>query len=115
MKAVNMPIYDNGIQIWGAEPNKPPVNAVVTPNSGLTAGNHRVTIRQHGKYLYITGADQRAIAVSLISASGKTIASRNAVCGRGLSLELVSPGVYICIVSGGDNIPIATQAIMIQK
>jgi hypothetical protein len=115
MKAVNMPIYDNGMQIWGAEPNKPAVNAVVTPNSGLTAGNHRVTIRQHGKYLYIAGADQRAIAVSLISASGKTIASRNAVCGRGLSLELVSLGVYICVVSGRNNATIASQSIVVQK
>lgn len=115
VKAVNMPIYDDGVQIWGAEPNKPAVNAVVTPGSSVTKSNRGMVIRQHGDYLDLSGIDQRATAVSLISAKGGKAITVGAFHHDKLSLANVHNGVYICVISGRNNATIAAQSIIIQK
>jgi hypothetical protein len=115
MKAVNMPIYDNGVQIWGAEPNKQPVDAVVSPKDVLTKGNYRAAIRLHGDYLDLSGIGPEATAVSLISANGRTVIACSMFHNRRLSLETVCNGVYRCVVTGTNNSMIAAQSIVIRK
>ncbi len=115
VKAINMPIYDNGVQIWGAEPDKPAVNTVVAPGGSLTKSNRGMAIRQHCDYLDLSGIDQRATAVSLISANGRMAITVGAFHNSRLSLANVQNGVYICVVSDRNNATIAAQSIIIQK
>jgi hypothetical protein len=115
MKAVNMPIYDNGVQIWGAEPNKPAVNAVVAPKIGSTSGNRLVAIRQHGTRLEFSGLGPTVCAVSIISASGKTILKNAPVQSSAISLAHASSGVYICVFSEKSGSAISSQSMVIQR
>jgi len=114
MEAVNMPIYDNGVQIWGAEPNKPAVNAVVA-SAGIKNEKSNVVIRVCGDYLEIAGIDQGAGSVSLVSANGKTVFKANG-CGKfQISLKKIGGGVYICNVENSRGKIITSGKVIVGR
>jgi hypothetical protein len=112
VKAVNMPIYDNGVQVWGAEPNKPAVNAIIG-GSGTTKEISVCRITCNGEYLSVEGGHQQILKIFLISADGRMVFSTSSLNNHKISLKKIKSGVYVLILSDKSNQVIERQSIVI--
>jgi endoglucanase len=113
-KAINMPIYDNGVQIWGAEPNKPAVNAVL-PGVALIPDKSDLHIKVRGDNLVVGGASNRPLTVSLVSADGRTVLSNSETNKTGISLNSVRNGIYFCVIHSMTGMAAMTKQISIMR
>lgn len=113
MKAVNIPVYDNGIQIWGAEPNKDPIGT--TNQAPGTAIKDDQSIRANQKIGPQFCFDGRNISfsslngqagLSIINAAGKIVYTGIVKSNASLNVKRLGTGVYICrlITSSGVHI-----------
>lgn len=98
VKALNMPIYDKGVQVWGAEPNKDPVSTIEL-NPG-TRSIQKIGPQFHfdGQKISFTNMNDQA-SVSIINAAGKVVYSGIVTSNAFVNVNRLGTGVYICRLS----------------
>ena len=112
VKAINMPIYDNGVQVWGAEPDKPAVKAIANPV--LFHDRHDCRISSCGNFVVVDDPGRKAAFVTLLSAAGRKVCSSPVRNTFGISLKNIRNGIYFAVVSDKNDMVIKSQSVIVQ-
>jgi endoglucanase len=115
VKAINMPIYDNGVQIWGAEPGKPPVKVVDNPQLAAKPAGQAAVIGICGRTLFVRLPGTEKAVVSLLTPSGRSVLRSNINGTTHIALDNVSNGIYLCVVSSMKAGPAVARTIVFQR
>jgi hypothetical protein len=106
VKAMNIPIYDNGIQIWGAEPSKDPIGAFKKDPSTDIKKDHGIrAIQKIGPQFCFDGRNMSfsnfngQASVSIINAAGQVVYTGMVKSDAYLNINRLGTGVYICKIS----------------
>ncbi len=112
---VNMPIFDNGVQIWGADYNKT-ILPVIKPVSTQLLNDKRVYhVSIAGKMLFVKGAETEDVNISFILANGQTVYSLKHCGNKGISLENLHSGIYFCKIINSKSKTVFKQSIVIKN
>jgi hypothetical protein len=112
VKAVNMPIYDNGLQIWGAEPDKSPVSNSMKESIRPTKISDITMTLGYGN-IVVTLPDKSAGQIKLVDMCGKEV--RHSVFSGVYYMETgkLAAGIYVASVTSRFGFLISK--IVIQK
>jgi endoglucanase len=106
VEAINIPVYDNGIQIWGAEPNKDPINVIkkdpisaIKKDQGIRA-NQKIgpQFSFDGRNISFSNFNGQA-GVSIINSAGQVVYTGIVKSNAYLNVKRLGTGVYICKLS----------------
>lgn len=98
VKAMNIPIYDNGIQVWGAEPNKDPVSAFKKDQGIKAIQKVGPQFRFDGRNISFSNFNGQA-SVSVINTAGQVVYTGIVKSNTSLNVNRLGTGVYICKLS----------------
>jgi hypothetical protein len=98
IKAINMPIYDNGILIWGAEPNKPFVNKIYENKDKIIKRN----IKLYDPSIKLLPNSFDNFNVVFVKINGRLI-NKYQNGNSFISKKNYSSGKYFCIVKDNNN------------
>jgi endoglucanase len=103
VKAINMPIYDNGVQIWGAEPDKDPVEATRPPVTLQTAMKKSIEVAIVNGAIRVTNAGRQNLSVSITDLSGRIIRKMTGKGDLSISVKSVGAGTRVCVVKAENG------------
>jgi endoglucanase len=114
--AVNMPIYDDGTQIWGAEPDKPPVSAA-NPFVNLQLSKRPLSpaVEVRGDCVEIDVHGCRPVSASLVAANGRLLAHAHGYGRLSMPLSNVRVGIYFCDIKGEAGITAVKRIVVAGK
>ena len=115
VKAINMPIYDGGLQIWGAEPGEPPVRTVDRTHPVAKPADLIRISGIDGRYLLVGLTCKEKAVISLLTPAGRCVLRSSIKGATYIPLADVPCGVYLCVVSGRDNGQLAARTIVVQR
>jgi endoglucanase len=98
VKATNIPIYDDGVQIWGAEPDKDPVTAIQKDQGIRAIQKIGPQFRFDGRNISFSNFNGQA-SVSIINTAGQVVYTGTAKSDAHLNVNRLGTGVYICKLS----------------
>ncbi|NLD92878.1 MAG: T9SS type A sorting domain-containing protein [Fibrobacter sp.] len=97
-KALNIPIYDNGVQVWGAEPNKDPVNTIGLKPAARSIQKIGPQFHFTGRKISFSNMNEQA-SISIINAAGKVVYTGIVSSNAFVDVNRLGTGVYICKLS----------------
>jgi hypothetical protein len=95
--AVNMPIYDNEVQIWGAEPGKAPITSI----KALSLSNKQnsfIKVTVSGKNIYVAMTRDKSAELSIVNIDGKLLYKTHFKGSYSMDARKLSRGAYFAIV-----------------
>lgn len=112
---VNMPIYDDGVQVWGADYNKPILPVIKHKSALLTKDQNLYHVSIIGKMLFVKGAETENVNISFVSVNGRIVNSLKYRGIEGVSLVNLHNGVYFCRITNGKSKTVFKQPIVIKN
>jgi endoglucanase len=97
-KAMNIPVYDKGVQVWGAEPNKDPVSTFKKEQGILATQKSGPQFAYNARKISFSNFNGEA-SVSIINAAGKVVYTGNVLPNAYVNVNRLGTGVYICRLS----------------
>jgi hypothetical protein len=106
VKAMNIPVYENGIQICGAEPNKDPIGPIKQdPATAIKKDQGIRAIQKIGPQFYFDGRNisfsnfNGQASVSIVNTAGQVVYTGIVKSNAYLNLNRLGTGAYICKLS----------------
>jgi hypothetical protein len=103
--AFNIPIYDNEVQIWGAEPGKAPISSVkkaASPRNQLPVIKVTVT----GEKIFVATMPEKSGEFSVVNIEGKQFFKTSFKGSFTMNARKLGRGAYVAVVKtdGGSFI-----------
>jgi hypothetical protein len=102
--AFNIPIYDNEVQIWGAEPGKAPISSVKkAPPPGNQLPVIKVTVT--GEKIFVATMPEKSGEFSVVNIEGKQLFKTSFKGSFTMNARKLGRGAYVAVVKtdGGSS------------